>query len=836
MTLSTVYAQTESNDSIKYSIDQPKKNKEFSIESKIIRSAKDSVKVNYATQKAYLYGKARVEYENIILEAAYIEIDFRNNLVYAIGMPDSSGKIIGNPVFKEGSEEYTTTEIKYNFNTRKGLVYNVTRQEGDAYVFLSEGKKMPDNTTYVHSGHFTTCSLPHPHFSIRYNKGKIIPNDKIVTGPIYMEIEDIPIPLMLPFGFFPNKRGRANGILIPTYGFTENRGYFLSNGGYYTGLGDHMDLALRGDIYTRGSWALKANSNYNYRYKSSGQLSVEFAKNKMGETDTENYTEDQAFFVRWNHRQDPKSNPNSSFSANVNFGSTQYNKLNSYNTNDYLSSTFQSSINYSTKIGNNNLTINLNHNQNSKTHVMNLDVPTLSFSTPRINPFQRKKMIGKTKWFEKINFTYRLDAKNQLVTTDSMLKYTQFTDFNNGIVHKVPISLSTPISFFNWTNSINLAEYWYFSTVNKFWDPNMVINGVDTGGVYTDKIYGFNAGHEIAFNSSISTRIYGMYSLKFGPIKAVRHVATPTIGFSYRPNISETFNYYRQFTGDDGNIYQYSIFEGGIFNGPPQGKSGAISFNIGNTLEAKVKSNSDTITGIKKIRIIESFNLSTSYDLAKEEFQLAPLSISARTTIFKQIGVQFTGSWDFYAFDTIAGKRINEFNYKVNKKLLRENSYNINFSMSYALSANTFKNKESKSNYKSSAGTEEELNQVNAFPDRYVDFNNPWTLNLNYSFVYTDAFSTKPYKYVKTVVQTLNFSGDVNITSKWKIGFTSGYDFEHKEVSYTSLDIYRDLHCWEMMFNWIPMGPRRSYNLTIRVKSPLLQDLKINKKRDWRDF
>lgn len=831
-----LFAQTDTNDSIPIDNESQKKPQNFILESRIIRTAKDSVKINYKTQKAYLYGNAKVEYEKITLEAAYIEIDFVNNTVYATGMPDSSGKMIGEPVFKEGADEYQTTEMRYNFTTRKGLVYNVTKQDGDAYVFLAEGKKMPDNTTYVHQGHFTTCSLPHPHYSIRYNKGKIIPDDKIVTGPIYMEIEDIPIPLILPFGFFPNKKGRANGILIPSYGYTEARGYFLSNGGYYTGLGEHIDLALRGDIYTKGSWAIRALSNYNWRYVANGNVQLQFAKNKSGETDTDNYGEEQQYFIRWDHRQDQKANPNSNFSANVNFGSTQYNKLNSYNVNDIVSNEFQSSISYSTRIGNNNLNININHNQNSSSHQMTLLLPTLSFSTQRINPFQRKLPVGKTRWYEKINFTYNLEARNQLTTTDSMLLKTQFSDFENGIKHSIPLSVTVPVGYFNWTNNINLNEYWYFSTVSKVWDPNLIVNGVDTGGVVINENMGFKAGHDASFSSGVSTRIYGMFGLKYGPVRYMRHVLTPTIGFSYRPNISKELNYYREYVNDDGDVIRYTIFEGGIFGGPQDGKSGAINLSLNNTLEAKIRSRKDTVTGMKKIRIIESFTLSTSYDLAKDSFQLSPLSVSARTTIFKQIGVQFTGSWDFYAFDPVTKTRIKKLNWEVNKKLLRQNSYNINFSLNYNLSANTFKNKKkTKPEFKSEQGSSEELRQVNSFPDRYVDFNNPWSLNIYYSYVYNDAFNTSQNNYLKTRIITLNLSGDVNITKKWKIGFTTGYDFKAKDLSITTIDIYRDLHCWELMFNWIPIGFRKSYNLTVRVKSPLLQDLKLTKKRDWQD-
>jgi len=816
---------------------EKKKKKSFILESKIERKANDSVIVNYAKQKAYLYGNAVVKYENITLKAAYIEIDFTENTVYAVGKPDSNGVIQGTPVFKEGKDEYETRELKYNFNTRKGLVYNVTKQEGDAYVFLKEGKKMPDNVTFVQTGHFTTCSLPHPHYRIRYGKGKIIPDDKIVTGPIYMEIEDIPIPLVLPFGFFPNKKGRANGILIPSYGYYENRGYYLSNGGYYMGLGEHMDLAIRGDIYSKGSWALRTLTNYNYRYRSRGSVSLEFAKNKMGETDTKNYTEDQSFFIRWRHTQDPKANPNSNFSANVNFGSTQHNKLNSINTNDYLRNTFSSSIAYSTKIKQSNLSININHNQNTQTHLMNIDLPIISFNTPRINPFQRKVQVGSRKWYEKISFTYSMNAKNQLSTPDTLFFKSQFSDFRNGISQRIPISVTVPVGHLNWTNSATINEYWYFNTINKYYDPDLITGGNDTGGVVTEEVPGFRAGHDFSYSSNFSTRIYGMFTPLFGPVKAIRHVMTPTVGFTYHPDMDKLFNYYQEYTDKKGDTIRYSVFDNGIYGGPGYGKAGAVTLNIGNTLEAKVRSKKDTVTGMKKIKIIEGFNISTAYNLAAEEFQLAPLSVSARTTVFKKIHIQFNGIWDFYAVDT-TGKRINKFNWEVNNRIFRKNNTVWNFSFDYSISANELKNKGKKSEYKSDKGTPEELQQLNMYPDRYVDFNNQWSLNIGYSLRYTDAFrvENKKVTYDKTYVQTLNLRGDVNITEKWKVGFTTGYDFRAKDLSFTSFDIYRDLHCWELMFNWIPIGPRRSYNLTIRVKSPLLQDLKINKKRDWRDF
>ena len=823
------------NDSLKVKTKQ--KTQSINLKDKVIYKSDDSIRMNWVEQKAYLYHNAEVDYDGINLKAEYIELDFKNNTVYAIGVADSSGKIIGNPIFKDGNDEFQTTSIRYNFETRIGIVNDVTRQEGDLYVWLSKGKKMSNDITYVKSGHFTTCSAPHPHYRIRYKKGKIIPNDKIVTGPIYMEIEDIPIPLIIPFGFIPNKKGRSNGVLIPSYGYTENRGYNLTDGGYYWGLGPHMDLALRGDIYSRGSWGVKAHSRYNFIYRGSGDLDVRYAINKTGETDAYNFSEDQSFFVRWNHRQDAKANPNSSFSADVNFGSTNYNTMNSNNTQDYLTNTFHSSIAYrATLWGDYNFTANLGHNQNSQTGAISLTLPQISFSTPRFYPFKRKHPIGKKKWYEKIMISYKLDAKNELNTIDSLFSHNNLEDFDKGIKHVIPISSTINMGNFAWTNSANFTERWYFQTTHKNWQDTTYQNG-DTilPHLVRDLNNEFTAVHEYSFNSSINTRIYGMYTAKRGPIKAMRHVMSPTLGFSYRPDFgAEKYNYFNTYIDKDGNEVHYSRFEGQMYGAPPNGKSGAVRLSIDNNFELKVRSRKDTLTGTKKIKLIESLQIGTSYDLAKTEFQLAPLAVTARTTLFKNVSIRFAGYWDFYALDSV-GRRINEFNWNVNNKLLHRNQSEWSFGFNYNLNHNKLKQKRQKK-YESEKGTNEELDEVNNYPDHYVDFNNPWNVNLRYTWRYTNIYNVQNIAYDKKIIQNLGVSGDVNITKKWKIGVTTGWDFVSQEFSYTSVDIYRDLHCWELMFNWIPMGDRKSYNLTIRVKSPMLQDLKLNKKKDWRDY
>jgi len=828
----------ESNDEgNEVSVSKPRRSKTMNLVEKVVYNAEDSIIMDWAKQKAYMYKNAEVNYDGVNLKADYIELDFKNNTVYAIGVEDSNGVVQGNPVFKDGDDEFETTSLTYNFDTKVGIVNDVTKHEGDMYVWLSKGKKMSDNITYVKSGHFTTCSAKHPHYRIRYKKGKVIPDDKIVTGPIYMEVEDIPIPLIIPFGFIPNKKGRANGILFPSYGYTENRGYNITDGGYYWGLGPHMDLALRADIYSRGSWGLKAHSRYNFRYHGQGDFDIRFAHNKIGETDANNYTEDQSFFIRWNHRQDAKANPNSSFSANVNLGSTNYNKMNSNNTQDYLTNTFQSSVAYrATLWGNYNFTANLGHSQNSQTGAINMTLPQISFNTPRFYPFERKKPIGKKKWYEKIMISYKMDAKNNLNTVDSLFGQVTFEDFDKGIRQVVPISSTINLGHFTWTNSANFTERWYFQSTYKNWqDTTYENNDTILPHLVTDYYNEFSAVHEYSFSSSINTRIYGMYLAKKGPIKALRHVVSPTLGFTYHPDFGAAhFNYFTSYIDEDGKEVRYSRFAGQMYGAPPDGKSGNINLSIDNNFELKVRSRKDTITGTKKIKLIESLRIGTSYDLAKTEFQLAPLSVTARTTIVKGLSVRFAGYWDFYALDS-AGARINEFNWNVNKTLLRKNSNEWNFGFNYNINANKLKQGRKK-RYESNKGTQEELDEVNKYPDHYVDFNNPWNMNFSYTWRYTDIYSYDNIAYDKKIVQTLGLRGDVNITKKWKIGITTGWDFQAKDLSFTSVDIYRDLHCWELMFNWIPIGQRKSYNLTIRIKSPMLQDLKLNKRKDWRDY
>jgi hypothetical protein len=803
-----------------------------------IYNAEDSTIFSKDQSKAFLYHNAVVEYENVILKAAFIAIDFDKKELYATPLIDSAGNIYGKPVFVEGGEEYKVDTISYNFDTKKGIVKNVHKQEGDIFTWTNKGKKMPDDITYADEGHFTTCNADHPHFRIRFKKGKIIPKDKIVTGPIYMEIGDVPVPLVIPFSYLPNKQGRSNGLIFPTYGFVANRGYSLRGLGYYRGLGSNADIALMGDIYSRGSYAVTAKTRYNVRYKYRGDIQLNYAHNIIGETDVGKYTEDKSFFVRWSHQQSPKANPYGNFSARAEFGSSDYNKLNSYNAQNYLKSQFSSSVAYSTRLWNNyNLTINLGHSQNSKNKMINVTAPEISFSTPRINPFRRKVKIGKSKWYEDINLTYSMNAKNNLNVADSMIREVRFEDFENGVNHNIPISYSQKLGYFNWSVNAKYNERWYFKTIDRYYQQDTVV--IDSDTIYDEVVDDYNAGfkaaREFSVSTGLSTRIYGMYNYKKGPLKAIRHVITPSVSASYRPDFGTDFyGYFRTYTDKNGDTITYSIFDGGMYGQPPQGKSGALSLSVANTLEIKVRNRKDTINPSRKIKLIENLTFSTNYDFAKDSLNLAPLSISGRTKIIEGLSVLYRSNWDFYALDS-TGRRTNTFNWENGDKWLRNTNSSYDFSLNYRFSADKLKSAKER-RYKSKMGTEAEQNEVNSMPESYVDFNVPWSININYSLRYTQVFNVSNNMMQNDMIQTLNLNGDINITKKWKIGFRTGWDFESMDLTYTSIDIYRDLHCWEMIFNWIPMGFIKSYNLTVRVKSPLLQDLKINKRKDWRDY
>lgn len=787
------------------------------IDEQVKYQAIDSIIFVVDSQLVFLYGKAEVYYGDINLKAGEISIDQQKNLVEAKGVVDSSGKKVDNPDFSDGSQNFKSKHIIYNTKTKKGKIKEVTTVDGESYLRGESVKKDSTDVTYMQHGSYTTCNLEHPHYYFALSKLKVIPDDKIVTGPANLVVADVPTPLALPFGFFPNRKGQANGILLPTYGQADNYGFFLKDGGYYLGINEHFDVMLRGDIYTRGSWALRTESQYAQKYKYNGNVNLSFAVFKLGEEGFPNYQKRKDFFVRWNHAQDPKANPSSRFSADVNFGTSSYNQLNATNTNDILANTFQSSVQYTKTFAKSNLTLSARQSQNTATRKFDISAPELTYAVNRFYPFKRKNQVGANKWYEDIGLSYTNSTRAQLSTIDSLL-YKGDVNFekeiSKGTNHVIPITTSIKLfKYFTFSPSATYTESWYLQTIRKNYDA-------ETTSIINDTIKSFARARDLSLNTSLRTMIYGMYQFKGGPVKAMRHVITPSVGFTYNPGISGYQTVKNEITGVKTN---YSVFEGAMFGAPSLVKSGFLNMGLVNNLEMKIRSSKDTISGFKKIKIFENLSLDSRYDILADSFQLAPMNMNIRTTPFEQMTINMNAVADPYSLDPVTGRKLDEFIAENSNDLARITSMNV------AISFN-LKSKQAKPQTESKTASKEELDEINRNRYQYVDFNIPWTLSMSYNFIYT-----KP-AYVSDIKQTLSFSGDFNITDNWKVGMNSGFDLKQKKFTYTSMNVYRNLHCWEIRLNMVPFGFRKSYSIDINVKSSILQDLKLSRKRDWYDL
>jgi len=788
------------------------------LEHKVTYTATDSIRIDMDKQMVYLFGNAEVYYDKIILKAEEIEINMDSSEVTARGKQDSLGNFYGEPIFTENGQEVKSHEMRYNFDTKKGIIYEAMTHEGENYIHGEKIYKTPDDILYIKNGKYTTCNLDHPHYYFHAGKLKIIPDDKIVTGPASLVLEDVPTPIGIPFGFFPNSNKQKSGILIPEPGQSAQYGFFLLGGGYYLAVSDKLSTQLTGDFYTKGSWATNSITQYKKRYKYNGNLNLSYSKFKNSYPELPDYAETTNFFVKWNHTQDPKARPNSVFSANVNFGNSQ-NYQNNYNSTgtQYLSTSFNSSIAYrKTWAGKPfNMSINGYHSQNRLNQTVTLRLPELAFNVSRQNFFKRKNRVGKQKFYEKIGVSYSMNTKNEVTANDSLFSTRNLDllskEFKNGMKHTVPISTNfKAFKYFTFTPNLNYSEIWYLESVNKTWDnQNNQLN--------TDTVSGFVRGNTVSTGINLTTKVYGMYQYRGKLIKALRHVITPSIGVSYTPENNSGIKSYI----DSNNVeYEYSIFENGIYGRTNTTEAGLINMSLMNNFEMKVRNRKDSLGEDKKIKLLESLRFGSSYNMSADSLNWSNIQINARTNIFKRITLNYNGSVDPYALDsnttTGAITKINTSEYAKNGRIGRLVSSSL--AVGFSLQSKQNNNKESK------YGTEEELEYIRANPDAYIDFNIPWTFRVSYNIRYS-----KP-QYQSSIIQTLNFNGDFSLTPKWKVGFNSGYDFEQKDLSYTSVDIYRDLHCWEMSFNWIPFGPRQSYLFTIKVKSALLQDLKLSRR------
>lgn len=813
-------------DSVVNTVDSSKT--DFKLESEIQYKASDSISFDPDRQLVFLYGKAQVQYEEQTLEAHYMEINMLNNEVVAKGKTDSTGKYIEKVKFKDGENEMDATEIRFNMKSKKGIVKEVLTTEGEGYIHMGIAKKQNNNEVHLANGKYTTCNNEKPHYHFRLGKAIVIPNDKIVTGPLYMVIGKVPTPLALPFGYFPNKKGKVRGILIPQYGDSKTYGYFLQNGGYYLPLGQKMDMQFLGDIYSRGSWALKQITRYKKRYHYNGNTNISFSQFRQGDKDFPDFSKSNEFFVRWTHNQDPKAKPGSRFTANVNFG-TQTNFQNNFNTysQDYLSSTFQSNVSYTRTWAGTpfSLSTNLRHNQNRVSKIITLTTPELAFNVNRFFPFGsiRKNQVGEKKWYENIGITLATNARNDITAGDSLYSLNNFNHLinnfsRNGIKHTASIGSTLKLfgQKFTLNPSINLTERWYLQELSKTFVGS---------ALQTDTLNTFSRNLEYSYNASLTTRLFGMYSTRKSGGPKLRHIITPSINMSYKPD----FNSSKTVQSDtSGNTITYSPYDLGVYGRPSAGQSGTVGLALINSLELKKRSHKDTVTGFVKIPIIENFQFNANYDLIKDSLNLSNIQFSARNTFFKTLGIVYSSSLDPYHYNE--GKITKDYFWTKGKGFGRITSNNL--AVSY-----TFKAKARKDDAKKKDLTDEEKEELDAVKRNqagYVDFNVPFTMSIAYNLNFTRTF----IGLVDTILatQSINLNGDANITKKLKLGVNTNYDFVAKKLTYTEFDLYYDLHCWEFSVNVIPFGLRKSYSVTLNVKASILQDLKLQHRRSWVDL
>ena len=804
--------------------------------------SQDSIIINLKNKKILLFEDAKAYYEDITLESAFMEYGFVNSELYASGIADSSGHIHKPPVFKQGDGEYCSQEIRYNFKSKKGKVTKVITVEGEGYIHGHYIKHIDEKTSYIKDGQYTTCNLEHPHYQIRFGKAKLIQKEKIVTGPAYISFGNIPTPVAIPFGYFPIEKDRSSGILIPKYGEGANRGFYFEDFGYYFGINDNFDLALLGYITTRGSWSAKAKANYVFNYKCNGEIELAFGQNFSGERQTPSRFHTNDYRVHWEHRQDAKAHPTTKFSARVDIMSAPYNKYNSTSTVDYLSNEFASSINLSTN-ANGFFFFDgaITYRQNTNSKDIGISLPDLNMSVRQFYPFRKKFKAGKLKWYDNISMKWNSQIMSQINTKDTLfVKKQTWEEIRTGIQHTIP--LNVPIKLgkgFNWNTGATWVEKWYLQRdVQEFYTDFDTIQNQDIPIIKDVFQRGFYALHDLKIFTSLTTKIYVTYASKLGPT-ALRHVISPDISFTYRPKLNGQAygTYFNTITGKE---VEYSYFSGG---GVSKNMEAITMFTVNNNLELKVKSKKDTITGTRKITIFDNISISCGYDFAADSLRWKPLSISGRTSIFSFLDVTFRLSFDPYIIND-NGIRVNQTEAKVNKRGMRFSGSDLNIGINWRIDQDFFKGKKKdEASANKNPQESETVFSENALgiPNRRPDFRNPWSITINYTFAYGTRDNLWYYmnksnkKYEGDIIQTINISGDINITRKWKIGFTTGYDIKQKDFSYTSIDIYRDLHCWEMKFQWVPLGGRKGWNFQINVKASVLQDLKFKMQKDFRD-
>lgn len=838
-----------------------------SLDAPVSYTAKDSITFDLLYNRANLFGNSHVGYQNLELTADVITIALDSSIVHAEGRKDSIGEVIGKPLFRQGSEEYEPDRISYNFKTRRAFITNVYTKQGEGFMTTDESKRDSSGLMYLNGGKYTTCDAQHPHFYLKMSRAKVRPGKSVVFGPAHLVVEDVPLPLAVPYGFFPFSHSYQSGFIMPSYGDETERGFYLREGGYYFAINDYVDLKLVGDIYTKGSWGLSLSSNYKKRYKFSGSLYLSFQKTVFEDKSQPSVSD---FKITWTHRQDSKANPSSSFSASVNYASTSYEKNNltsRYNPESYTQSTRTSSVSYSKTFEDLGLTLSgtFNLSQNLRDSMISVTLPTLNITLARLYPFKRKHAVGKERWYEKIAMSYTGTLQNSITTKDyKLFKSNLLKDWRNGMKHQIPISATVQLfKYINLTTSFNFTDRMYMQKVRQDWDK-------DKQTVVRDTTLGFYNVYDYNLSLSLNTKLYGFYKPakwaggKF--IQAIRHVFTPSVSFSYAPDFgSDSYGYYGSYQRTDrdgvpvGNPVTYSYYAGSLYGTPSAGMRGNINMDISNNLEMKVASKSDS-TGMKKVSLIDELGASLSYNMAAKSRPWSDLSTRLRLKLSKSYTFSLNAVFATYAYEfdergnVVVGDRT-EWSYG---RFGRFQGMSQNFS--YTFNNETFKKirnkllgldtgreaKDEDEDEEDDDFTDPEMQNVD--PDRekgktgakknekgtqldedgYLKFQMPWSFTVSYGVIMRENTSAKinpknmryPYKFT----HTLNFSGNVRISEGWNITFSSGYDFNYNRLSMTTASLSRDLHCFSMSCSMVLM-PYRSFNFNFQAEASALRDV-----------
>lgn len=824
-------------------------------------TAKDSITFDYEHSLATLFGDGTVSYENMQLEADEISMNLDSSVVHAAGRADSTGTMQGKPTFKQGNDGYEPDRISYNFKTRKAFIHNVYTQQGEGYLISDQSKRDSTGTLFFSGGKYTTCDAEHPHFYMQLTRGKARPGERAIFGPAYLVVEDVPLPLAIPYGFFPFSQSYSSGIIMPTYGDETSRGFYLRDGGYYFAINDKIDLKLLGEIYTKGSWGLSAHTTYKKRYRFSGNFFASYQNTKTGEKNLPDYAVSKSFKVTWSHRQDSKANPTQSFSASVNFATSSYERNNltsMYNPESYTQSTRTSSVAYSKTFSNIGLTLSgtWNLSQNMRDSSLSMTLPSLNISLARFNPFKRKKKVGAEKWYEKIAVSYTGTLSNSISTKENLLfKSNLIKDWRNGMRHSVPVSASfTLFNYVNITPSFNFTDRMYTHKVKQHWDE-------DKQAVARDTIYGFNNVYNYNLSVSANTKLYGMYTPApwFGgkKIVAIRHVFTPSVSFSYAPDFGQSrFGYWDSYvrTDADGNVstVSYSPYSGSLYGTVSKGKTGSVTLDVSNNVEMKVRRD----TTDAKISLIDELGASLSYNMAAKDRKWSDLNMRLRLKLTKSYTFSMNAVFATYAYEKDANGNVRVGNTTEWSHGRFGRFQGMSQNLSYTFNNDTFRklfgkkkgNRPASSDDEDENDDEEETDpeMQNVDPDRakakdgakqssggldedgYVKFSLPWNFSVSYGVSLREntsgRFNDTRMRYPYKLTHTLNFSGNLRIAKGWNINFSSGYDFNYKRLSMTTASLSRDLHCFSMSCHMV-ISPYRSYNFTFSCDAGTLADV-----------